>query len=84
MSGCATTASPVAGPAPVRMDSTPGGSTSATSSPRRSADSGVWCGALSSTQLPATSGAAILPAANMIGWLYGMIRATTPIGCSVV
>ena len=50
------------------------------SSARRSADSGAWSGGLTITLLPAASGAADLPAANMNGWLNGTMRATTPSG----
>ena len=45
------------------------------SSASRSADSGACSGGLTTTVLPAASGAADLPAANMKGWLNGMMRA---------
>jgi hypothetical protein len=80
ISGCREIAWPAAGPLPTTTDSRPGGSRGANNSPIRSADSGAASGGLRITALPATSGAAILPAANMIGWLNGMIRPTTPNG----
>jgi hypothetical protein len=65
--GWRTSARPAAGPRPTTADSTPGGRTSANSSPIRSADSGAVSGGFRITALPATSGAAIFAAANMIG-----------------
>ena len=49
-----------------------------------SADSEVNSDGLRITLLPATSGAAILVAANISGWLNAMIRATTPNGSRIV
>jgi hypothetical protein len=51
-----------------------------TSSARCRADSGVVSDGLSITLFPATSGAASAFTANMMGWLKGKMRATTPIG----
>ena len=59
---------------------TPGGRMPSISSASRSAESGACSGGLSTTVLPAASGAPDLPAANMNGWLNGMMRPTTPSG----
>jgi hypothetical protein len=50
------------------------------SSAMRSDDSGACSGDLTTTVLPAASGAPIFIAANMSGWLYATMRATTPSG----
>ena len=76
--GCRTIASGTAGPLPVTMFTTPGGKISAIRSASSSADSGVASAGFSTTALPAMSGAAILVAANISGWLKGMILPTTP------
>ena len=59
---------------------TPGGSTSAASSASRSAEVEVCSEGLTTTVLPAIRGAAERPAANISGWLKGMIRPATPKG----
>ena len=59
---------------------TPGGRIPSMSSARRSEESGACSGGLTTMVLPAASGAADFPAANMKGWLNGMIRPTTPKG----
>ncbi len=76
--GCLTIASGTVGPFPATTDRTPAGKMVDASLPSRSADSGVTSAGFSTTALPATSGAAILLAANMNGWLNGMILPTTP------
>jgi len=38
-------------------------------------------GRLDDDRVPAISGATVLPAANISGWLNGTIRPTTPNGC---
>jgi hypothetical protein len=78
ISGWATSAAPLAAPRPLITAHRSGPNTPAASSAMRSPDSGVWSGVLSTTALPATNGAAILPAAKKSGWLNGMIRPTTP------
>ena len=50
------------------------------SSAMRSDDSGACSGDFTTTVLPTASGAPIFMAANMSGWLYATIRATTPSG----
>ena len=78
--GWVTSASPASSPYPVMTLTTPGGNTCAESSPSASADVEVCSEGLITTVLPAISGATDLPAANIIGWLNGMIRPTTPNG----
>ncbi len=82
--GCRTSASPTSEPRPVRTWTTPGGNRRAKSSAMARADSEVNSDGLRITQLPATSGAAILVAANISGWLNAMILATTPNGWRIV
>ena len=65
--GWRASASPAGMPVPVTMLTTPAGSTSRQISASMVADSGLVSGGLSTTQLPAISGAASALAANLIG-----------------
>src|SRR5262249_59881977 len=69
---------------PVTILTPPAGITSLQISPSMVADNGLVSGGLSTTQLPAISGAASAFAANLIGWLNGMMRPTTPYGSRMV
>ena len=84
MPGCLTSASPTSLPSPVSVCTTPGGNSRCRSSAIASAESEVNSDGLRITQLPAISGATILVAANIRGWLNAMIRATTPNGSCTV
>ena len=77
-SGWATSAAPAVAPRPVTTLSTPGGSRSAAIRASSSADRDVCSPGLTMTVLPAASGAAALPEANLNGWLNGTMRPTTP------
>ena len=76
--GWRTSASPVGMPLPVTMLATPGGRTSLQISPSTLADSGLVSGGFTTTVLPAIKGAASAFEANLIGWLNGTMRPTTP------
>ena len=65
--GCATSMSPIALPDPDSTLSTPAGSSSATSSANRSADSGVRADGLSTTVLPVASAGPSFQAAMYSG-----------------
>ena len=73
-------ASPAGMPNPVTMFTTPAGRTSRQISASIVAERGLVSGGFSTTQLPAINGAARALAANLIGWLNGMMRPTTPNG----
>ena len=79
-SSCAASAAP-ASPKPVTMLTTPSGSpASCSSSPRRSADSGVCSAGLSTTVQPQASAGPSFHAAISSGKFHGMIWPTTPTG----
>jgi hypothetical protein len=78
-SACVDSACPHSFP-PASTLTTPGGNTPPISSAILSADKGACSGALTTIVLPAASGAPIFTAANISGWLYATIRATTPSG----
>ena len=81
MPGCFTSASPAVWPQPVTTLKHAGRQRPrAASSAKRSAESDVCSLGLTMIVLPAASGAAMRAAANISGWLNGMIRATTPYG----
>ena len=62
------------------MFSTPGGSSSAASSPNFSVDSGVKGDGFSTIVLPAASAGATFNAIWLRGQFHGVIMPTTPIG----
>src|SRR3546814_2920586 len=74
-SWCATSRAPASLP-PDRILTTPDGTTSAHSSPRRSVVSGVVGAVLTTTVLPAASAGAILLAAMRTGAFHGTIAPT--------
>ena len=77
--GWSTRAAP-ASPKPGRMLTTPAGTpASSSSSPSRSAVSGVCSAGLSTTVLPAVIEGTILKAAMVSGKFHGTMPATTPI-----
>src|SRR5260370_24353186 len=81
MPGCAAIAAPAVSPRPVTMLTTPSGrSHSATSSPNRSALSGLCSAGLRMTALPHASAGAIFHAAIVSGPFHGMMPAQTPTG----
>ena len=65
---------------PVTMFSTPGGSSSAASSPNFSVDSGVKGDGFSTIVLPASSAGPTLNIARIIGKFHGAMAPTTPSG----
>ena len=77
--GCDASAAPASRPPGTTLN-TPGGKISPISSASRSDDSGACSGGFITTVLPVASGAPLLPAQNMNGWLNGMMRPTTPRG----
>ena len=83
--GCATSAAPVR-PSPVRMLTTPGGSSASSQiSASSSAVSGVVSAGLSTIVFPQAIAGAIFQAAMSSGKFHGMIEPTTPTGsgCSL-
>ena len=80
-SGCAARASPAIGPGPGTTLTTPSGKpASMTSSPRRSAVSGVCSAGLNTTVLPPARAGPSFQAAMSSGKFHGMICPTTPNG----
>ena len=83
-SRCSTRAAP-ASPKPVTMLSAPGGKpASSSSSPSRSAVSGVCSAGLRTTVLPAVSAGITLKQAIVSGKFQGTMPPTTPIGSRTV
>jgi len=79
--GCAASAAPAVGPRPVTMLKTPlGKPASSTSSPSRSAVSGVSSAGLSTTVQPAASAGALFQVASSSGKFQAMMAPTTPTG----
>src|SRR5215207_7397381 len=80
-SGCPASAAPAVSPNPAMMLTTPSGRpASSSSSPRRSAESGVSSATLSTTVQPVVSAGASFQAAISSGKFQGMICPTTPTG----
>ncbi len=81
---CRTRGSPASPPRPETMLSTPGGSTSARSSPRRSTETQACSAGFTTTVLPAASAKPALAEHIATGAFHGMIAPTTPYGSRLV
>ncbi len=75
-----TRASPTSSPRPLTMLSTPGGKTSASSSPSRSTDALACSAGLTITVFPAASAYAALAEKVEMGEFHGMMQTATPYG----
>src|SRR5512147_2671117 len=79
-SGDAQSAAPISGVEPQTKLTTPGGSTESIMRQSSATPSGSTGAGLTTTVLPQASAGPILPAQLVIGKLYGVMQATTPIG----